>query len=80
MHYKCYTINPNHGGSYIDSPDWIKKNKKTTINLTHKKDNKCFKFAVTVAPNLEEIKKDLQRITKIKPLINKYKWEGINFP
>ena len=50
-----------------------KKNKKTTINLTHKKDNKCFKFAVTVAPNLEEIKKDLQRITKIKPLINKYK-------
>ena len=28
--------------------------------------------------NHEEIKKDLQRIIKIKPLINKYNWEGIN--
>ena len=25
-------------------------------------------------------KKNLQRITKIEPFINKYKWEGINFP
>ena len=24
-------------------------------------------------------KKDLQRITKSKPFINKYNWEGINF-
>ena len=24
--------------------------------------------------------KDPQRITKIKPLINKYNWEGIDFP
>ena len=24
LHYKCYKINPNRGGSYIDSPDWIK--------------------------------------------------------
>ena len=23
--YKCPKINPNHGKSYIDSPDWIKK-------------------------------------------------------
>ena len=32
------------------------------------------------ALNHEEIKKDLQRITKIKPFINKYYWERINFP
>ena len=25
-------------------------------------------------------KKDLQRITKITPFINKYNWEEINFP
>ena len=25
-------------------------------------------------------KKDPQRITKIKTFINKYNWEGINFP
>ena len=30
--------------------------------------------------NDEEIKKDPQRITKIKHFINKYNWEGINFP
>ena len=25
LYYKCYKINPNCGGSYVDSPDWIKK-------------------------------------------------------
>ena len=47
------------GGSYIDSPDWI-KNKQATINLISKKDNKCFRYAVTVALNYKEIRKDLQ--------------------
>ena len=27
IYYKCHKINPDCGGSYIDSPDWI-KNKK----------------------------------------------------
>ena len=31
---------------------------------------KCFQYAVTVGLNYEEIKKDTQRITKIKPFIN----------
>ena len=30
--------------------------------------------------NHEEIKKDLQRIGKVKPFINKYNWEEMNFP
>ena len=30
--------------------------------------------------NQVEIKKDLQIITKIIPCINKYNWDGINFP
>ena len=51
--------------------------KKQNINRT---DNKCFRYTVTVALNYEELKKDLQRIKKIKPFINKYNWEGINFP
>ena len=29
--------------------------------------------------NYEEIIKDPQGITKIKPFINKYKWEGIHY-
>ena len=65
--------------SHIDIPGWIKNN-KATINLINQKDRKYFQYAVTVALNYEEIKKDLQRITKIKSFINKYNWEGINFP
>ena len=79
LYYKCHKINVTRGESYINSPYWI-KNKKTTINPINKKDNKSFQYAVTVALNYEEIKKDLQRITKIKPFVNKYNWEGINFP
>ena len=41
LYYKCHQINPNCGASYIDSPDCI-KNKKATINLINKKENKCF--------------------------------------
>ena len=32
LSYKYYKIKPNCGGSYIDSPDWI-KDKNETINL-----------------------------------------------
>ena len=72
LYYKCHKINPNRGGSYIDSADRI-KNKKSTINLLQQ-------YAVTVALNHEEFKKGPQRITKNKPFINKYNWEGNNFP
>ena len=69
MYYKCHKINTNRDGSYIDSPDWI-KHKKETINSINKKDNKCFQkfflYAVTVALNYEDVKKDPQRIKKNK--------------
>ena len=28
LYYKCHKLNPNHGGSYIDSPDWVKTKKQ----------------------------------------------------
>ena len=65
LYYKCHKINPNGGGSYKDSSYWIKK---ATINPINKKDNKCFRYAVTIVLNHEEIKKNLQRITKINLL------------
>ena len=40
MYYKCYIVNCKRGGSYIDSPDSIKK-KKATINPKNI-DDKCF--------------------------------------
>ena len=72
LHYKCHKTNPNRGGSYIDSPDWI-QNKNATINSINKKNNKRFQYAVTVALNHEEIRKNRQRITKFKPFVNIYK-------
>ena len=74
LYYKWHQRNPNHGGSYIDSPQWI----KATINLVNRKDNKCFQYAVTVTLNHEEIRQDPQRI-KIKRFIKKYNyWKRIN--
>ena len=79
LYCKCHKINPERGALYINSPDWI-KNKKATINPINKKVNKCFQYPVTVALNFEEIKKDPQIITKIKPFINGYNWQEISFP
>ena len=63
LYYKCHEINPNRGGSYINSPDWI-KNKKATINPIKGTDNECFQYAVTVALNHEEIGKNSKIINK----------------
>ena len=77
--YECHKTNPNCGGSYIDSPHSI-KNKKASIDPINKKYHKCFQYAVPVAINHEEIGKNSETITKVEPFINKYNWEGINFP
>ena len=79
LDYKCHEINLSCGGSYINSPDSI-KNKKATIYSINKKGNKCFRYALTVALNYDKIGKNAERITKIKPFINKYNCEGINYP
>ena len=58
------------------------KNKKTTINPYNDDDgdNKCSQYALTVAVNYQYIKKNPQRITKIKPFIVRCNWKGIDFP
>ena len=66
------------GGTYIDSPKWL-KNKKSTINSTNN-DDKCFQYAVTLALNLDNINKHPQRISKLKPFIDQYNWKDIDFP
>ena len=55
------------------------KNENTTINSKNN-DDKCFQYALTTALNHEQIKKDPQRITKIKPFIDQYNWKEIDFP
>ena len=50
------------GESYVDSPKWL-KDKRATINPKNKKDNKCFKYAITVALNHQSIGNNPQRIS-----------------
>ena len=68
LHYKLHKISLNRGGSYVDSPEWL-KNKKATINPKNN-DEKCFQYALTVALNYQNIKNNPERITKIKPSTN----------
>ena len=67
LYYVFNKISINRSGSYTDSPKWL-KDKKPTINPKNN-DHKCFQYAVTLALNLDKIKKDPQKISKIKPFI-----------
>ena len=78
LYYKLHQISLNRGPSYVDSPKWL-KNKKATIKPKDN-DDKCFKYAVTAELNYQNIEKDPQRISKIKPFIHQYNWKEMNFP
>ena len=78
LYYDLNRITISKGGSYIESPKWL-KDKKCTINQKNN-DNKCFQYASTLALNINSIDKHHQRITKIKPFIDNYNWNDINFP
>ena len=60
LYCKCHKINPNRGGSYIDSPDWI-KSKKARINFINQKYNQRFQYAVISALNCKKIKNTLKK-------------------
>ena len=62
----------SRGGLYIYSPKWL-KNKKATINSKNN-DDKCFQYAIKLVLSYEQIKKDSQRISKIKLFIDQYNW------
>ena len=58
------------GSSYIELPKWI-KSKKAVINPQNK-DEECFKWALIAALRHEEIKKDHQRISRLRPYEKQY--------
>ena len=78
LYYKLHKISLNRGGSYIDSPKWL-KNKKATIN-PKANDDKCLQYALTVTLNHRNIKNNPEMLTKIKPFNNQYSSKEINFP
>ena len=61
LYYDFNKIILNRGGSYIDSPKWL-KNKKLTINSKNN-DYKCFQHAATLALNLDIINSHPERIS-----------------
>ena len=78
LHYNLHKISLNRGGSYIDSPKWL-KNKKAAINPQNN-DDKCFQYALTAALNYEQIKKNPQRISDTKSFISHYNLKVIDVP
>ena len=77
LSYSVHKIGLKKGKSYIKSPEWV-LNKRATINPKNK-DNKCFQYSITVALNHQNIENHPERISNIKPFINQYNWEGIDF-
>ena len=66
------------GGSYMDSPKWL-KDKKSTINPKNN-DHKCFQYAATLALNFDNINNHPVKISKIRPFVDQYNWKDIDFP
>ena len=50
------------------------------INFKRSGSFSCFQYGTTMALNFEEIKKDPQIVSNIKPVINDYNLEGISHP
>ena len=74
LYYDLNRITISKGGP----SKWL-KDKKCTINQKNT-DHKCFQYATTLALNFNNIDKHHQRISKIKPFIDNYNWNDINFP
>ena len=79
LEYHLHKISLNRGSSYINSPEWI-KNKGVTINPKNTNDNRCFQYAITASLKYQNIDHHPERISKLKPFINNYNWEDIEFP
>ena len=50
----------------------MKKKKKKAINSVNDDDDKCFQCTAIVTLNHEEVEKNPQRISKIKPFVNRH--------
>ena len=77
LYYSLYKTSLNWGESYIVSSNWL-NNKEATIN-SKTNDDKYFQYVITAALNHEQFKNNWQRISKIKPSINQYNWQEIEF-
>ena len=61
--------------SELNSLGWLRGKKEAIIN-----NDNSFHNSLDDALNYQTIKANPERISKLKPYINKYNWEGIDFP
>ena len=70
--------------SELNSLGWLRGKKDAIINNNNNNNNNInnnnFQNALDDALNYQIIESNPQRISKLKPYINKYNWEGIDFP
>ena len=78
FYYSLNKMSIYRGGSYTDSPKWL-KDKKSTINLKNN-DHKCFQYVATLALNFDNINNHPEKIFRIRPFIDQYNWKEIEFP
>ena len=57
------------------SSEWFRSKKESITN-----EDNCFQNALNDSLDYQKIKKDPQKISKLKPYINQYNWKGIKFP
>ena len=57
------------------SSEWLRSEKESITN-----GDNCFQNALNDALDYQRIKKGHQEISQIKPYINQYNWEEIEFP
>ena len=77
LYYHLQKVGLKRSGSYIDSPECL-ENKKPSINPQNNDDN-CFQYALTVALYHQKIVNNPQRISQIKPFIDRYNWKEKDF-
>ena len=67
LYYNLNKVSLSRGGSYIDSPKWL-KNKKAIINPKNNND-RCFQYTAAIALNYQNLKNNPHRISKLSPLL-----------
>ena len=70
--------NNNNANTFVETPMCI-KSKKAVLN-PKSDDNNSFQYSIILSLYYQETCNNFNRITKIKPYINNFNWNNINFP